>query len=158
MLELQAFRLLILLDEPNKNCETVWTSSPVFQACVQLSVVRPQHKHNVEPAFWEEVAAVVVHNHAAFSHLLFQFVHHLEGSTQWTKCKLQFLGVLGQIFGYSCYWRFLVEETIYCDSRLNSYFYLFMSLYWQSFVHFKRPLGNDNHSKSFGFTHNALKS
>lgn len=54
--------------------------SPLFQPFVQQRVVCLQHYHEVKPALREEVAAVVVHHHAAFSHQVLQRVAHLRSS------------------------------------------------------------------------------
>lgn len=51
---------------------------PVFQPYVQLRVICPQDKYNVKPAFWENVAAMIVDNHATFNHPGFQLVNHLQ--------------------------------------------------------------------------------
>lgn len=80
ILNFRDYRLFVLLD-PFNDWLSELLKSPVFQPCVELSVVCTQHKHDVEPPFREEVAAVIVDNHAAFNHPVFQLIHHLEGAT-----------------------------------------------------------------------------
>lgn len=53
------------------------TGLPVLQPRVQLGVVRAQDEDDVEPALREQVAAVIVDDHAAFDHLFIQLIHHL---------------------------------------------------------------------------------
>lgn len=55
---------------------------PALQPCVQLGVVCAEDKDNVEPAFREQVTAMIVHDHTTICHLLIQLIHHLQDRTQ----------------------------------------------------------------------------
>ncbi len=49
---------------------------PGFQARVEHRVVGSQDNDQVEPAFREEIAGMVVNNDASIRHQVFQIVHH----------------------------------------------------------------------------------
>lgn len=55
---------------------------PGLQSSVQLGVVCAQDKNDVEPALGEQVTAVIVHDHASFTHLFIQLIHNLQNTNK----------------------------------------------------------------------------
>lgn len=44
---------------------------PALQSCVQLGVICAKDKYDIEPALWEQVTPMIVHNNTTFFHLVF---------------------------------------------------------------------------------------
>lgn len=50
---------------------------PALEPIIEVGVICAKDKHNVKPALWEEITAMVVNNHAPIHHLVLQFIHNL---------------------------------------------------------------------------------